>query len=335
MTTANQIGVYLDPTQMPNQSQPQATFDANMAAFFANLPTFGAQFNAAVANLNSAFAGNAYAIPYTIDLSATTDADPGSGKLRFDNATQNLAATLRLDLLGTNSVDYTAMIDTFDASTSTVKGAIRVVKLGDASKFLLFNVTARSAPTGYRDISVTSVASSSANPFVAGDAVLLFFQRTGDQGSPGTYPTLYVREEQAAGTTSATSTSSGAWNTCVLNTTKVNEITGASLSSNQVTLPAGTYEFEGSVPLYGGTVTFKGQLFNVSDGVVVDNGTVEGTPSTYAASSRSIMRGKFTLSASKVLSVRRYANSTASAAPTLSAAGVAEVYTEIKFKKVL
>lgn len=183
---ANQITAFLDPTQLPARTQDQTTFDGFMALFMQQLPTFGAQFNAGVANFNAAAAGCAYAIPYTIDLSGTTDVDPGAGKLRFDNAVQNLATTLRLDLSGSNAVDYTAMLDTFDASTSAVRGAIRVVKLGDASKFLLFNVINRTAPSGYRDIVVVCTASSAANPFVNGDAALLFFQRNGDVGSPGT-----------------------------------------------------------------------------------------------------------------------------------------------------
>jgi hypothetical protein len=162
-----------------------SVFNAKAAAFVLAQKAMVPQINSAIANFNAAAAGSAYAIPYTIDLSSTADADPGSGKLRFDSATQNAATTLRLDPLGAGNVDYTAMIDTFDASTSTVKGSIRIVKQGDASKFLMFNVTARTAPSGYRDISVTPVASSAANPFLNGDSVLLFFQRTGDKGAPG------------------------------------------------------------------------------------------------------------------------------------------------------
>jgi hypothetical protein len=182
---ANQISAFLDPTQMPARTQDQNTFDSRMASFFATLSSFGTQFNAGVASFNAAAAGSAYAIPYTIDLSGTSDVDPGNGKLRFDNATQNAATTLRLDLLNNLGKDCTAMLDMFDASTNPVKGAIRIVMQGDATKFLVFNVTARSAPSGYRDISVTPVASSSANPFANGDAVLLCFQSTGDKGNTG------------------------------------------------------------------------------------------------------------------------------------------------------
>jgi hypothetical protein len=344
---ANQITVFLDPAAMPSRLvQDQQTFDNLVAAVFAAFPTFGAQFNAGIANFNAAAAGSAYAIPYTVDLSGTTDVDPGSGKLRFDNATQNLATTLRLDVLGTGSpaVDYTAMIDTFDASTSTVKGHIRIVKQGDASKFLLFNVTARTAPSGYRDISVTPVASSSANPFVAGDAVLLFFQRTGDMGAVGpavTYQAIYVRDEKAQGTDGGTLPTSGLART--LNTVKYNNVTGASLASNQVTLPAGTYEYVGTVPYNNsgtGYTYSKAQLFNVTDAVSVDFGTSEySTDESNAAmfTTHSVVRGVFTISAPKTFQLRHFCTPGTFgyiAGKATNFVGAVEVYAELLFKKV-
>ena len=141
------------------------------------------QFNAALAQFNANLAGGAYALPYMFD-SATADADPGAGKLRLSSATQNTSTTMRLDLTA-GGQDYTTLIDTFDASTSLVKGSIRLVKQGDMSKWMTFDVTARAAPTGYRNLTVVCTDSSSANPFVNGDAVLLFFQRTGDKGETG------------------------------------------------------------------------------------------------------------------------------------------------------
>lgn len=182
---ANQITVFLDSTKLPNQSMDQPTFDAAVAYLISNFPTFGQQFNAAIANLNASLNGVGNGIPYTIDLSSTADGDPGNGNLRFGSATQNASTVLRLDLLSSNAGDYTAVLDTFDASTSAVKGRIALVKQGDAKTFLIFDVTARAAPSGYRNITVTPVASSSANPFANGDAVLLYFQRTGDMGSAG------------------------------------------------------------------------------------------------------------------------------------------------------
>lgn len=55
-----------------------------------------------------------------------------------------------------------------------------------------------------------------------------------------THPRLHVRDEKADTTQGGTFTS-GAWRTRTLNTVKTNEIAGASLASNQITLPPGTY----------------------------------------------------------------------------------------------
>jgi hypothetical protein len=168
----------------PSRSNPTG-FAAAGDTFMAALPTFATQANALAANLNSIAAGGAYAIPYTFSTT-TTDADPSAGFLRLDNTTQNLATTIRMEVVDAMGSNWQSVIDTFDASTSTVKGAIRIFKQGDATKWLTFNVTARTALTGYRDIAVTCTGSSSANPFANGDAVMVHFQRAGDKGDTGT-----------------------------------------------------------------------------------------------------------------------------------------------------
>jgi hypothetical protein len=116
---------------------------------------------------------------------ATADADPTNGFLRLDNATQNLATTIRADLLDQAGKDWTTVLDTFDASTSPVKGQIRIAKKGDRSKWLVFNLTARAAPAGYRNFTVTCIGSSSANPFANNDNLILHFSRTGDVAGAG------------------------------------------------------------------------------------------------------------------------------------------------------
>jgi hypothetical protein len=61
---------------------------------------------------------------------------------------------------------------------------------------------------------------------------------------PGvTGPFLHVQDQKASGTASGTFTS-GAWQTRVLNTVLTNTIPGASLASNQILIPAGTYYLE-------------------------------------------------------------------------------------------
>jgi hypothetical protein len=174
-------------TPPPNKPQRgvRATFANQLDAFIAWLINFVVEMAALVAGLNTLAAGSAYAIPYTVDLSSTADADPTAGKLRFNAATQNATTTIYLDLTGSDGADYTSIIDQFDASTSAVKGQIRIVKQGDPTKFLTFDVTARTTATGYRKLSLTNTGGSSASPFLAGDGVLIKFTRTGDKGVQG------------------------------------------------------------------------------------------------------------------------------------------------------
>ena len=166
----------------PANDTPQS-FSQKAAAMVLAQRAMVPQINQAVAEMNSLQAGGAYALPYIFDT-ATADADPGAGKLRLSSATQSAATVMRLDLTA-GGQDYTTLIDTMDGSTSTIKGSIRLVKQGDLSKWMTFDVTARAAPAGYRNLTVVCTDSSAASPFAAGDALMLFFQRNGDRGQPG------------------------------------------------------------------------------------------------------------------------------------------------------
>lgn len=173
------------PEPSPVRTMDQIVFDAAWAAWVAAMPTMISQQNASAAAMNSIAAGSAYAIPYTFSTT-TTDSDPGMGILRLGSATQNTSVAIRLDLTGSDGSTWTDVIDTFDDSSSAVKGHIMLQKLGDATKWLLFSVSAVASPSGYRNITVAPVASSAASPFSNADSLILKFQRTGDVGSSGT-----------------------------------------------------------------------------------------------------------------------------------------------------
>ena len=128
-------------------------------------------------------AGAGISLNFTVDLTDTADSDPGSGKLRFDNASQNSASTLYVDDADVNGLDITTLIATLDDSTATVKGQISLTKVGDATKRLIFNMTALTDASGYTKLTVSNVASSATNPFAEGDTVLFGFTRTGDNGT--------------------------------------------------------------------------------------------------------------------------------------------------------
>ena len=65
----------------------------------------------------------------------------------------------------------------------------------------------------------------------------------------GAYPMIQVRDHETQNTAGGTFTS-GAWQTRTLNTVTTNTISGASLSSNRITLPSGTYYATFSAPAF-------------------------------------------------------------------------------------
>ena len=174
----------------PSRTDPD-TFSSKSDALLGALDGFVTETNTVVTEVNALAAamgslasGAATSIPYTFSTT-TADADPGAGILRLDNATQNAATTIRVDLVGSDGSTWTDLLATFDDSTSTIKGFIMLQKATDATKWLLFSVSALASPSGYKNITVANVASSAASPFANSDALLLKFQRNGDKGDTG------------------------------------------------------------------------------------------------------------------------------------------------------
>lgn len=156
------ITALTDLELLPNQSQDQATFDANMAYLLDNLPLRAQQENELAASMNAYAAGGAYAFQYVFD-SSTTDSDPGMGTLRLNNATQNAATGLRIDNVMVGGADLSAVWADLLAVTSTIKGSIRIVKAGDPTKWMVLDVTGGTSPTGYRNLTATVRYSSATN----------------------------------------------------------------------------------------------------------------------------------------------------------------------------
>lgn len=321
-----------DLTKLPNQSQDQATFDANWAYTLEQMVLRAQQENETAANLNAIAAGGAYAFPYIFD-STTTDGDPGVGKLRLGSATQNASTVLRIDTAIVGGADISNVFFDLGAGTSAVKGSIRLVKQGDASKWMIFDITAVTSMTGYRNLAVAHRVGSAASPFANTDAVLVYIERSGDKGDLNTYPTVIVRDEKASGTNGGTPTGAGAWLDRTLNTMAANTA-GASLSANAVTLPAGKWEYEGSAPAYGVNAN-QARLFNSTDSTLIGMGSSESASANYLCSTRSVLRGEFTLAAAKAIKVQHFvATATAGGWGALAGTGGVEAYTEIKFRKV-
>lgn len=101
-------------------------------------------------------------------------------------------------------------------------------------------------------------------------------------------------------------------NTLTLNTVVKNEITGASLSSNQIILPVGKYYVSAKAKVYmnGGVSGFSLHLDNITDTLQIIRGLstylLENDVSSYAWDSTLDINGYFELSSTKTLELKCY-----------------------------
>lgn len=148
-------------------------------------------------------------------------------------------------------------------------------------------------------------------------------------------PDVIVEEQQTSTTNSASSSLAPAtFTTVTLNTLVRNVSSIASLASNQVTLPSGTYYAVFSCPLrtaVGGTEV-KTKLRNITDSTDIIIGT-SGRHPTANMPFESFGSGVFTIAASKALAVHGYTGVTGAVGVT-SGAGVVEVFSRVQFWKI-
>jgi len=157
------------------------------------------------------------------------------------------------------------------------------------------------------------------------------------KSSAGAYESqlLHVRQEVNAGTDSQTLSNAGA-NTRVLDTVKTNEITGASLSSNEITLPAGTYFILASAPAYL-TSNHQCRLYNTTDSTDVLEGTTEHAWNNGYTVTHSFLRGRFTISGTKGFTLRHYVGQTkndSGGGTSFAGGGSKNIYAEVMIWKV-
>ncbi len=150
----------------------------------------------------------------------------------------------------------------------------------------------------------------------------------------GTPEVIHVQDQKTNGTNGGSSVVGQ--QTRTLNTVVTNTITGASLASNQITLPAGTYEISGGAPAFNADA-HKIRLYNVTDTAVALVGSNAYSRSVSSVQNRSVFNNhRFVLAATKALRIEHYC-ATANATSGLGVAvtsGDIEVYTDIRIEKV-
>ena len=143
---------------------------------------------------------------------------------------------------------------------------------------------------------------------------------------------LRATESQATGVQRAAAVG---WNLRHLNTLHVNNITGASLSANNVILPAGEYLAWANFAYWQNPAGhIKPEIYNLTDGTSILTGA---QPYGNASGGMMSVIGYFVLTATKTIQLRQY-HQTASATNGLGVAnsltGYPEVYAELLVEKI-
>jgi hypothetical protein len=144
---------------------------------------------------------------------------------------------------------------------------------------------------------------------------------------------FHVRDEKSAGVDGGTN-STGSFLTRTLNTVMTNEISGASLATDKITLPAGTYFIYARIPAFN-IDRHKSKLRNVTDSTDTLIGSNSyATPSNISVDSWII--GRFTIAGTKDFEIQ-YRNQTVNTSLGLGLGvgySVVEVYTDVQIWKV-
>lgn len=127
----------------------------------------------------------------------TADADPGPGFIRLNNADPSLATAAYIDVLDANGASLAGEIDSWDNSSSLIKGKLWLSSITSASTFRAYSLTGSVVDgTGYRKLTLTHVGGSGS--FAADGELMVAFTKTGDAGDSFSYDTTVADPSELA-----------------------------------------------------------------------------------------------------------------------------------------
>lgn len=170
---------------------------------------------------------------------------------------------------------------------------------------------------------------------LGGESTVILYPESGNWEIKSlTNVVMHVQDQKPTGTDGGSFTS-GAWQTRDLNTVLTDNIVGASLALNQISLPAGIYEVDISAPAYR-VDRHSIRLQNISDSLTILSGTSEFNGSGTAVQTRSIIKETFSITSAKIIEIQHRCVTTNIDDGFGSNTGFAahETYTDVSIEKV-
>ncbi len=159
-----------------------------------------------------------------------------------------------------------------------------------------------------------------------------FLRGDGSWNNPFAY--VKVSNTQSSGVSGGTATS-GAFNTCILNTKDFDTTSIGSLATNQITLPAGTYMVRGRQVFFQ-TNLCQVRLQNITASTTLLTGESQSANSGDSTTTASQLSGQITLSVSSALSLQYQVSSTKATTGLGTATSFGpEVYAILEFTKII
>lgn len=122
--------------------------------------------------VDNAPSGNPLGFYFSTD---TTNADPTAGRIRFDQAVQDTATTIRVSESNRQLTDVLPWLDVMSGGATTPLGVVTVTDAVDPRRFVRFDLNTMADIGAYWNLGVTPIESSHDNPFADGGAVTIAF----------------------------------------------------------------------------------------------------------------------------------------------------------------
>lgn len=255
----------------------------------------------------------------------------------FDYVT---SASIDSTYVASSELGSLAFADVVSVSSQIADGAIQRDKLSQMPpKTVIGNITGVSAtPTLVSVLDEDDMASNSDTALATQQSIKTYVDSQVSSGTGAFGNSLLHIQDQKAPLTNGGNFASGAWRTRDLNTVVTNEISGASLATNQITIPAGSYFIQAKAPA-NSVIYHQARLFNVTASVTLLNGTTEYNDwnSSDRNGAHSFVTGRFSVSVSSALELQHRCTNTDSAGFGLGNVDISasvNIYSEVCLWKI-